>query len=224
MSQQVSLKLACPLTLIALPFDVQSCTYMMGLYAHSRDQVVLTWRTGRDALDYWKTTCIAECALPSSRQRTSPREPSSHAVGAHSHPRTTHSSVRRGPVIRYVATTLSQDTPMILQEGDTYSFARANVTFARRGTPLMLNYFLPVSGLTFMSMLSFWIDAEAAPARVALAVIWCVHCAPDPTALMSGIVGVCYQPACHISSRIAALSSWPLRAWCALSARAACSW
>jgi hypothetical protein len=38
----------------------------------------------------------------------------------------------------------------------------------------MLNYFLPVSGLTFMSMLGFWIDAEAAPARVSLAVIRCV--------------------------------------------------
>jgi hypothetical protein len=61
LSQQVSLKLACPLTLTALPFDVQECSYLMGLYSHSQDQVVLNWRAGRDALADWKTSCIAEC-------------------------------------------------------------------------------------------------------------------------------------------------------------------
>ena len=129
-SKQVSIKLACPLQLDELPFDTQRCTYLMGLYQDTEDQVALRWRTGRDALTQWHSTCVAE----------------------------------------FIAISLEQDSPVISYESN-YTYARAHVTFVRREWPLLLSYFVPVVLICFVSMLGFWIDPDAAAARVSLAVI-----------------------------------------------------
>lgn len=62
-SQQVSLELSCQLDLKNVPFDVQSCNFMMGLYSDTAEDVMLSWKADRSALDGWdsrRVRCLNE--------------------------------------------------------------------------------------------------------------------------------------------------------------------
>ena len=55
-------------TLDLLPFDTQTCTIMMGLYAETAAELRLQWRAGRVALSNWQSACLV------SGNRSRPRE------------------------------------------------------------------------------------------------------------------------------------------------------
>ena len=63
-SRQVSLALGCPVAkgnkLDRLPFDTQTCDFLMGMYAETAAEVQLRWRDGATALDNWDGACLAE--------------------------------------------------------------------------------------------------------------------------------------------------------------------
>ena len=63
-SRQVSFVLSCPFSegknLDKMPFDTQTCDFMMGMYAEDASEVVLKWRADKVAMDNWNGTCLAE--------------------------------------------------------------------------------------------------------------------------------------------------------------------
>ena len=72
-SRQVSFTLSCPVatTLGKLPFDTQTCTYQMGMYAETEADVQLRWRDGKTGLDNYDGTCLAEWFVTGFAQRDS---------------------------------------------------------------------------------------------------------------------------------------------------------
>ena len=69
-SRQVAFVLSCPFArnLGRLPFDTQSCTFLMGMYAETAAEVQVRWRPGATALSNWDGACLAEWQLTDHRQ------------------------------------------------------------------------------------------------------------------------------------------------------------
>lgn len=66
-SRQVQVTLGCPVaqTLCNMPFDTQTCQFVLGMYADTTDSVVVKWKAGRTGLANWDggldaSVCLAE--------------------------------------------------------------------------------------------------------------------------------------------------------------------
>ena len=58
-SRQVSFELACPMDLARMPYDVQTCPLVMGLYDATSDEVSLRWRAGAAPIESSASAGIA---------------------------------------------------------------------------------------------------------------------------------------------------------------------
>lgn len=58
-SQQVSLELACPMDLARMPFDVQACPLVMGIYDATADKVALRWRPNVETIEATDVSLVA---------------------------------------------------------------------------------------------------------------------------------------------------------------------
>ena len=69
-SRQVEFVLSCDFAsnLDKLPFDTQTCKFMMGMYAETASEVVVRWKPGATALSNWDGVCLAEWMLTDHRQ------------------------------------------------------------------------------------------------------------------------------------------------------------
>jgi len=73
-SQQVTIELNCPFAqgsnLDFLPFDTQTCTFTMGMYAETAAEVHLRWRANATAMANWNSegNCLAEWFATSQEQ------------------------------------------------------------------------------------------------------------------------------------------------------------
>ena len=130
-SSQTTFILACKMDLTRLPFDTQTCTYTMGVYAETAAEVNLVWRPGHPAIENWNTTCVTA----------------------------------------FVVSNLTQSSQTARYVESSYTYAVAAVSFTRDPQPLIMSYFIPAVFLVCISMLGFFIDPAATPARVALGII-----------------------------------------------------
>jgi len=67
-SRQVKITLRCPVNLDRMPFDTQTCPYMMGMYAYSAADVHLTWLAQQVAFANWQGACLSEWHATSFKQ------------------------------------------------------------------------------------------------------------------------------------------------------------
>ena len=56
-SQQRKVVLACPINLALMPFDTQTCHWLMGIYSDRQEEVEVQWKAGRAAIEDWETAC-----------------------------------------------------------------------------------------------------------------------------------------------------------------------
>lgn len=56
-SQQRKVVLACPINLGHMPFDTQTCHWLMGMYADRADEVTVQWKDGRPGIEGWEVAC-----------------------------------------------------------------------------------------------------------------------------------------------------------------------
>jgi hypothetical protein len=57
-SQQVRLRLSCPMEMASLPFDVQHCSVLVGQYSTLADAVRLVWKPNATAIEGWRSSCL----------------------------------------------------------------------------------------------------------------------------------------------------------------------
>ena len=71
----------------------------------------------------------------------------------------------------FVVTNLTQSDQLDIYVGSNYTYSVASLSFTRDPSPLIMSYFIPAIFLVWMSILGFFIDPAATPARVALGII-----------------------------------------------------
>ena len=86
----------------------------------------------------------------------------------------------------FIVTSIEQDSPVMEYEYN-YTYARAVVSFSRKPDTLLNFYLVPGLLLVFVSMLGFFIDPKATPARVTLGVIGILAVLANMTSLTNSL-------------------------------------
>ena len=72
-SQQRAFTLSCPLQLEAMPFDKQTCKWVLGLYSSLASEVTLQWKLDSPALQAWDAPACRSQWVPTGLRQV--REP-----------------------------------------------------------------------------------------------------------------------------------------------------
>ncbi|XP_054721371.1 glycine receptor subunit alphaZ1-like [Uloborus diversus] len=185
---RISIEFSCHMDLRLFPHDTQECDMIIMSLAHTEDEMQLVWHekeniTQGDNIVLPQFEIIQVASADCKKGELFPREVARRLSSDTEHPTSSISLL--------MACHLSEGTYA------RFSCLKGSVSMSRRSGYYITNVYVPTTLIVFMSMLSFWIPAEAVPARVTLGV----------TSLLT-IVTKQYQASLPNVSYIVALNIW----------------